>query len=58
MLGCSCWLLGSDSNRCLLHSPAQVVWYLSGLTCTDDNFIQKAGGGLDMSPPGSSTAQS
>lgn len=24
----------------LLH---QVLYYLSGLTCTDDNFIQKAG---------------
>lgn len=55
MLGCSCCLVGRDSNRCLLHSPVQVVWYLSGLTCTDDNFIQKVEEGLDASPPGSST---
>ncbi len=23
--------------------PAPLVWWLSGLTCTDDNFVQKAG---------------
>ncbi|KAI8470683.1 MAG: Alpha/Beta hydrolase protein [Monoraphidium minutum] len=24
--------------------PVPVLWFLSGLTCTDENFIQKAGG--------------
>ena len=25
------------------QSPAPVVWYLSGLTCTEENFTVKAG---------------
>ncbi len=25
------------------HGPVPVVWWLSGLTCTEDNFAQKAG---------------
>ncbi len=25
------------------ENPVPVIWWLSGLTCTDDNFVQKAG---------------
>ncbi len=34
-----CLLFGDQSSDC----PTQVIYYLSGLTCTDENFIQKAG---------------
>ncbi len=35
-----------DLRHSSLHgliSPAPVVWYLSGLTCTEENFTVKAG---------------
>ena len=36
------WLLDAITNISRPHL-AQVLYYLSGLTCTDENFIQKAG---------------
>lgn len=45
----------SEVNQCTMHfsvflpegvsesNPAPVVYWLSGLTCTDENFVQKAG---------------
>ena len=41
MLGCEWWLRGLLPQA--RQAPVPVLYYLSGLTCTDENFVAKAG---------------